>query len=37
VQGAVLGKKVARQLRREFFRPLDRADSQDAEDDDRDF
>jgi hypothetical protein len=36
-QGAVLGKKVARQLRREFFRPLDRADSQDAEDDDRDF
>jgi hypothetical protein len=36
VQGAVLGKKVARQLRREFFRPLDRADSQDA-DDDRDF
>jgi hypothetical protein len=37
VQGAVLGKKVARQLRREFLRPLDRADSQDVEDDDRDF
>jgi len=37
VQGAVLGKKVARQLRHEFFRPLDGEDSQDAEDDDRDF
>jgi hypothetical protein len=37
VQGALLGHKVARQLRREFFEPLDGSETADPEDDNVDF
>lgn len=37
VQGALLGKKVARQLRNEFFQPLERVEMEDPEDDNRNF
>ena len=37
VQGALLGKKVARQLRREFFQPLGSSETEDPEDDNGDF
>jgi hypothetical protein len=37
VQGALLGKKVARQLRHEFFQPLERVEMEDPEDDNHNF
>jgi PAP2 superfamily len=37
VQGALLGRRVARQLRREFFQPLKRVEIEDPEDDNPNF
>jgi hypothetical protein len=37
VQGAVLGKKVARQLRKDFFQPLDGSEMEEPKDDNVDF
>ena len=37
VQGALLGRRVARQVRREFFQPLERVEMEDPEDDNGDF